>query len=165
MKIIMLEEEIAKDIDGVLNWAIERLRHDGEKLQADRYSALKAFLQPNSRDLCTTAELARRGGMAKSERKAEAARFNGAKGGAPGNYYGCTLNGDGSRDRYLAFRDKESRDIWTSTGRLGERLALPATDTGLRREQRTYPERILDGSAILDSQVDADAFESYRDID
>lgn len=164
----MLEEEIAKDIDGVLNWAIERSQLDGETLQADRYRALKAFLQPsgtNSRALYTTSELARRGGLAKSKRKAEAARSNGSKGGAPGSYYGCTINTDGSRDRYLSFQDKESRDVWVSTGRPGQRQALPAIDTALRREQRNHAEQILDGNAIIDSAVDADVFETYRDTD
>jgi len=163
----MLEEDIAKDIASILGWAIERARKDGEQLQADRIKTLKAYLAPshqNQQELFTASDLARRGGLAKSEKKAAKAKENAMKyAGPPGHYYGYARK---NRDtvEYVSFSSKLERNEWVDAGPPGVRDRVPATDTGLRREKRDHPERILDGDQIYASLVDADQFEGYHDI-
>lgn len=178
MRIIMLEHEVANDIASVLNWAINRSDDDGETLQADRFRILKKYLSSASSsatEMFTPSDLARRGGLSKSDLKSATARQNGKSGGFPGNYYASArvVDVDEASARtgrkYLFFTSKDKRDQWVQAGPPGQREALPATDTGLRWTQRNHLEWLLNGDEIFDSLADReelyDQFEKYHELD
>jgi len=175
MRTVMLEREIAEDINRILAWAISRNELDGKQLEADRVRALWSYLNSSintESDLMTITDLARMGGQTITPAKQNAARKNGAKGGAPGNYHAYTIDPKAPRyvnrrqATYVVFDTKENRNRWVQLHPPGEWQPVAATDTDLRWTQRNHLELILDGDACINSlEEQVDYFDQFERLD
>jgi hypothetical protein len=168
IELIMLERDIAKEVNKVLAWAIEKQEHNGEQLAADKIRALRSLINtrldgPSGSAIMSA--LGRAGGQIRSEKKAEASKKNGAFGGFPGRYYAKSSDGPDKSAKYLYFRSKENRDLWCSCY---PGTSILATDTGLRAVKRNQEDALIDGDKIvcsLEQRVEyEEQFECQHDL-
>lgn len=151
MKLIAVDEQKLERIVTALGPVVSQLNKEGCELQADELSRLRRYLRSkieSGPEIPDPRERGRLGGCAKSILKRDKARLNGAKGGAPGKYYGRLIVAESTgmmpaQVIDYKFENRKRRDAWLAGP--GQREVLPTVDRDFRIAQMRDPESLANG--------------------